>query len=495
MTKKRATVGKRSRREPVFLFVPERLGAAIRKNAILREAAKTASTARFGRVYLVGGSVRDIVMERGGSDADLAVERNVKGFMEEMRRRVGGALFLMDSDTDTYRIVNKRGFTVDASRFKGRNIREDLKKRDFTVNAVCFDVSGKEIEILDPFKGLRDISAGTLAPVSLRIFDDDPLRLLRAYRFTVTHGFGQGASLKALIKKKAVLVGNASGERKRDELVKMFSEPGASAAIREMFSTGVMEALAPELAAWGKLRGYDIIGHSLSVMDKADEFISSDKFARAGTKLGKFFTSEFTPGISGASVFRLAAFLHDAGKPLTMKRESGRLRFIGHDRVGEKLVKGLLKRLCFPSKVVRAVAALTREHHRTFVYADIKKPSNRVKAHFIKAAEVKGIQDAPLMLLGLALCDARATRGSESSGLKRAVAGFFKFNASVRTKSVKPLFSGKDVMRLFAIEEGPLVGAVLREVERAVMAGDVTGKRDAAAYVRKWLGERGSSRG
>lgn len=448
-------------------------------------------------VWLVGGVLRNLALGlTAAPDYDFVTSGgDIESLCRAIAGKTGGTSFLLDKETLSYRVVTESGgraVTLDFSPVKG-DISSDLLLRDFTVNSMAVDLEnifegGASLAVLDPSGGTLDASKRLLKATSIGVFDDDPLRSLRAVRLALRYGLGIAPDTLKLIKEKSGLLERSSAERKRDELAAVFSTPGTAEAIRLMYSTGIIEEVLPGAAGWGDIDGYALLGHSLKTLEAAEAILRDPGavFPGFAPALGEHFSDASGP-VGTGTVFKLAAFLHDYGKPACLKREGGRLKFTGHDSAGAALVKEALLKLKFSRKTSSEVASLVKDHHRVFNLATLREPSVKARAHFFRAAG----GSTGLTLLCLAVADARATRGSDDAELVRLAQEMLDFYYGVYIKKrPRPLLTGGEIMSRFGVTEGPLVGEALREVSEGVERGGVKSKKDALKLVERLLAGR-----
>lgn len=459
---------------------------------IVRAASGESDTA----VWLVGGVLRNLALGRPpAQDYDFVTAGgDISGFCESIAAGTGGSAFLLDRETLSYRIVANvvnKTFSLDFSPVK-ESILNDLSLRDFTVNSLAVDL--KDIfesarpAVIDPSGGVKDAEALLLRVVSKEVFDADPLRVLRAVRLSQQYGLRINTETFALMKEKAALLESSSAERIRDELIAVFSCRGSSGALRLIYSAGMIGPVLPGAEGWADVDGYGLLEHSLKTLDAAESLLDGlgGTFPAYGGRLTEHFASKIGV-IEMKTVFKLAAFLHDFGKPTSMTREGGRLRFTGHDSAGGALVKQALLGLKFSRKAAGEVAGLVKNHHRVFDLAKLTEPSHRAKAHLFRASGgASGVT-----LLCLAAADARATRGADDSGLLRLVDDMLGFYYTVYLKK-KPavIFTGNEVMKRFGIPEGPLVGEILKKISEGVEKGEIRNKKEAVVFAEGFLGGR-----
>lgn len=482
---------------PAFSFLG--VVSGLKRDEVVKEAY-AASGSVANEVFLAGGILRNAALsEPLSNDYDFVVSGGAgqaASLAKRLAARLKGSAFLLDAETGVYRVVVKRRagpVTVDVAPFKGATLKHDLKARDFTVNALAVGLRGIFAggpEVIDPCEGLKDARLRVLRAVSGKAFDDDPLRTLRAVRLSQHYGLRIDRLTGVMIKKKSYLLSKVSAERIRDELLIIFALPGSARAVERMYALGMAKAALPEFAGWKSVDGYGLLKHSLKTLAEAERLIAglSEKTFPSGAheRLAKHFNSGIG-AVKRTAAFKMAAFLHDAGKATTITRSGSVLRFTGHDRDGGVIVSSALKRLRFSGKAVRAVAGLSANHHRVFMFAGLKSPGKRAMEHLIGAAE-KYCQGGAIDMILLSLADARATRGSEDKRLLAAVRDLLAFYlGAYKKKKPRPVLNGREIMRAFDIGEGRLVGEIMRLVAQGVQAGTVSGKKDAVAYVKERL--------
>jgi tRNA nucleotidyltransferase/poly(A) polymerase len=418
-------------------------------------------------------------------------------------------------------------YFIDFATMQGETLDTDLAGRDFTVNAMAMDVqdTGPEREIYDPFDGRQDLESGVLKAVSHAVFRDDAVRLLRAVRFKAELALEVEETTERLIARDASRISGVSAERVRDELCKILAVGDSEKHLRYLDYLGILSHLLHELE---DLRGVeqplphheDAFQHSLCSVAAMDWVIRAVECAARGQELPitegwgspegvhKFFRAAVGPFARQVAehlsedlvaergrllVLRLAALLHDVGKANTARvGENGRIRYFGHADEGAGLAAGVLRRLHFGNREVRLVRTIVRQHMRPLQLAKLPKISDRAVYRFFR--ETRG---AGLDVLLVALADTLTLvhegqnldqweRICETVGL--LLRGYYeRYDQIIEPE---PLLDGSDLLERFAIEPGPEVGKILRELHEAQAAGQVSTREQALQLAEALLSER-----
>ena len=358
------------------LVDPGKLPAAVAQLAAspALQVVLSLAQARGVQVYLVGGTVRELA--RGGRtpDLDLAVSGHTLELARDLARALAGTYVLLDEQERTARVVAGPD-TLDLAEFRGPTLEEDLRGRDFTINAMALDlaalVAGEALELIDPLGGWTDLAAGRVRMVAADNLADDPLRLLRAYRFAATHGFAITPETAAAIQALAPALARVAGERVHYELFQLLAAPRAAVVLRDMDRTGLLTQVFPELA---DLKGVPQDGyHHLNVFDHSLEAVVQLENVLAAP--GSFFRelaaalTQLAAVPQQAALLKVAALFHDVGKPQVQERRVNpdRYTFYYHERVGVEIFQRAAKRLRFSSAQAKAVTHYITWHMRPFL--------------------------------------------------------------------------------------------------------------------------------
>jgi poly(A) polymerase len=494
---------------PVPMSDEQRRAAA----ALLREQVPAA--AEIGRLFarhgyelaLVGGMIRDVFLGRPSTgDLDLTTDATpeqvlalVDGWADAtwtvgiafgtVGLRKGSSLF----EITTYRSEQYRATSRRPDVQYGRSLEEDLGRRDFTINAMAARLPG--YELVDPFGGLEALREKVLRTPGRPedSFSDDPLRILRAARFAATLGFTVAPQVRAAMIKQAPRLEIVSAERITAELTKLMLTPDPALGIDLLVQTGVADQVLPEVSrlrmeADEHHRHKDVYQHSLTVLRRAIE-------------LEPFY------GLAGDLTVRLAALLHDIGKPKTRSLlPDGRVAFHHHEVVGAKMTRRRLTELRFPNDVVRDVSRLVELHLRFHGYGEGATGSDRgapggsspAEPAWTDSAVRRYVRDAgPLLtrLHVLTRADCTTRNQAKAQRLARAYDGLEQRIAELGEQEelarIRPELDGNDIMQILGLTPGPLVGEAYGFMLELRIARGPIGREQATQELLRWAAEEG----
>ncbi len=463
--------------------------------------------------YVVGGTVRDVLLRRACHDVDLAVTGDALAWSRGVAASLGGHFVLLDDEHDVARIVLPAGRAdavahIDVAALQG-DLDADLRRRDFTVDALAVPTGGTEV--IDRCGGLADLDARLVRMTAPAVLDADPLRLLRGARIAAELRFAVEDATAAAIRARAARVNEAAAERRRDELARIFALDDACGAVRLLGALGLLDALLPEVGAGRGVEqswhAYDVFEHGVRAVEAMDVLLAAARPAHDGAwmwdalwrilawcadDLRAYLAEEISEGRSRASLLKIAALLHDVAKPQTRSVDpDGRTRFFGHADAGAEVARKIMRRLRFSSREVAFVALLVEEHLRPVQLAQVgEAPTRRALYHFHR-----DLGDAAPAVLLLALADAAAARGPEMTREGWAGQAMYMNSVLVRSREEEGilapprLLTGHDIMSALGIEGGPEVGRLLEALREAQAAGEVHDRDEALAFVKNAAGE------
>jgi putative nucleotidyltransferase with HDIG domain len=466
------------------------------------EALETARRALAGApAWIVGGAVRDRLMGRQTADVDVVVAGDPAAAARAAADAAGrAACFALSEEFGSWRVsARDRSWQLDFEPLRGSGIEEDLRLRDFTVNAIAEPLAGGDP--IDPLGGTADLAARRLRVAGPDAFAADPLRVLRLVRLAVELGFSAEASTAAAARAQARALAAVSAERVFMELRRILAAPAARRGLELLGELGAADVVLPELE---RLRGVeqsryhhlDVYEHTLTVLDGAVAL--SEPAARAPElqelldsepRLGELLAEPLADEMTRAEALRWGALLHDAAKPATRAvRPDGRVTFIGHDVLGAQLAREVLGRLRASERLRAHVAALVRHHLRLgFLVHEPQPLSRRTVFAYMRACEPVEV-DVTL----LSVVDRLATRGA---GADDSIAAHLALAHTVLADALewrdqgapRPPLRGDELARELGIPEGPRLGELLEALAAAQYAGELSGRESALAHARGLL--------
>jgi len=467
--------------------------------------------------YLVGGLVRDLLLDRQTADIDVAVGSDALEVAARVAAALGGKFVPLDRANRIGRVVLVESETggqqrnIDFATFDG-DIEQDLGRRDFTIDALAIDLSqlGKAapIRLIDPGSGRHDLGLRLVRALNETVFISDAARLLRAVRLAGELGFAIDNGTESLIRRDAHLVSRVAGERVREELVRLLALPGAGKFLFYLDCLHLLTALFPELAltkgvVQPREHRWDVFEHSLKTVEAVEFLLRQGSWQHAGSEvlsgvpwsavLAQHFAGEVSSGSTRGSLLKLAALLHDIAKPQTRTTEAGgRIRFLSHAREGATIAASILERLRFSAREVKLVETVIRHHLRPGQMSQDGAPTRRAIYRYFRDTGEAGMD-----ILYLSLADHLATRGVElDPGHWRRHVEVVEYALSQYCqKETRPpkLVDGHDIINIFGLSPGPKIGEILEAVREAQAAGEITTREQGLAFVARWLGSPGKS--
>ena len=454
---------------------------------LFRELGRRFTEAGF-ELALVGGPVRDAFLGRKAPDLDFTTSaepddiiRVLKGYADthwDIGREFGtiGARI----GDDTVEITTYRADTYDPDSRKplvafGQNLNDDLFRRDFTINSMALRLPDKTF--VDPFNGLKDLLGGVIrTPGAPEVsFGDDPLRMMRGARFASQLGFEIEPETFAAMTSMADRIQIISAERVHDELVKLLLGKHPRLGLQALVDSGLAELVLPELPA---LRlevdehhhHKDVYEHTLRVVEQAISY-------------------EADYGLEGDIVLRLAALLHDIGKPATRRLEAGGgVTFHQHDLVGARLAKKRLQALRFDNDTIRDVSRLIELHLRFFGYGEQAWSDSAVRRY------VRDAGDLLPRLHALTRSDVTTRNQRKADRLAHAYDDLEQRIATLREQeemdAIRPDLSGEDIMRILGLKPGREVGEARAFLLELRLDEGAIGAEEAEKRLLAWWSSR-----
>jgi poly(A) polymerase len=452
---------------------------------LLRELGELFKKSNF-EISLVGGPVRDALLGRSVKDLDFTtnaraadIQKILKPWAEHIwdvgikfgtvgAKRDGYALEITTYRTEVYDPTSRKPQVN-----FGDSLIEDLQRRDFTINAVALKLP--DFEIVDPHDGITDLINNKLTtPIDPEtLFSEDPLRMLRAARFIAKLNLIVDPTIVAAVKKLKERLQVVSKERISDELTKLLLLDSPSAGLEFLVETELAEQFLPELPAL-KLevdehhRHKDVYQHTLIVLEQVIELEKSHK-----------------PTTEPDLVLRLAALLHDIGKPRTRKFEAeGRVSFHHHEVVGARMTKKRLQELRFSKELISDVAKLVELHLRFHGYGTGQWTDSAVRRY------VRDAGDLLVKLHKLTRADSTTRNQKKAEELQKNYdqleARIEELSKAEELASIRPDLDGQEIMQILNLPPGPLVGKAYEYLLELRLENGPISKDAAKAELLTW---------
>jgi poly(A) polymerase len=429
-------------------------------------------------LYLVGGTVRDLALRRDfDTDLDFCTDA-LPDQIHAIVRPIADAVWLQGIEYGTVgAIISRRRVEITTFRTERyrpgsrhpnvafeSDIKVDLSRRDFTINAMAIRLP--EREPIDPFDGLRDLKARVIrTPMDPEVsFNDDPLRMLRAFRFASQLEFEIDTSVLEAIAHLKEKLSTISAERIREELARMLTGPAPGRALALADGTGITDLFLPELGAL-KLeqdpvhRHKDVFAHTLAVVERTEPDL----------------------------ILRLGALLHDIGKPKTRRIGPEGVSFHHHEVVGADMARERLRALRFPNEVVNAVEQLIRLHHRFHTYR-LGWTDSAVRRYVRDAGSLLGQLNHLVRADCTTRDQAKAARLAERMDeLEKRIQDLA---AQEELDRIRPDLDGKQVMAYLGTAPGPVIGEALEMLLEARLEEGPLGTDEGFRRLDAWARDR-----
>ncbi len=459
----------------------------------------TALTNKLGSyfVYLVGGMVRDYLIQNNFNyqkikdkeipDFDLVVfgcsdlENKVRSIANENN----SAFIILDSENQIYRIVNvAEKWQADFCGPRGKNIDEDLKKRDFTINAIAYDLQQKKL--IDPLSGQKDLEAKILKAISLENLKADALRVLRAFRLKAKFNLKLEIETCNMLIEAFKLIDSIALERISAEIWGLLESENCFVTLKEFRDLGFFEKIFPEFLPQKEVPSNDF--HHLPLWEHTFELINQyENFVKPQlpTECLSFIQNNQVNYISWEAIIKMSCLLHDIAKPRTWEIIKGKHTFYNHDNLGAEMALELGKRMHWPKAVTQNLSILVKYHLRPFHIAPIgSEPTEKAFRRFFRK-----LDDNFYPLIALAWADLLSTRGPAISEEMIKNSELRLLNLCANYKEFKkqeikydPLLAGEDLKKAIELSKLPpskLIKDILKELQDLQMDNEVQTSQQA----------------
>ena len=438
-------------------------------------------------IYLVGGAVRDFVTGKKTFDRDLIVcDEDAKTFAQKLAEILDAVYVPLDETNRIYRLVlaDKQN-DIDITNPVENSLLKDLERRDLSINAVAVNIRTQEIS--DPYNGLADIENKKINLVKESNFTDDPLRLLRVFRFQSTLGFDVSDEIKNIVKKYGGLISKPAIERVIYELVKLFGGAKADAALLLMDECGLLERIFPFVKELKQVppnphHHLDLFHHSVEVVRQIQNI-----YDNSSDDVKEHMDMVDFGGFPRLAHLKFAGFMHDIGKFSTWAIIDGRHRFIKHDDVGAKIAEHFLKDMHFSNKQVTYLKEMIKYHIYPSSVMASPEITDKIMMRFVRR-----MTDNAIDVIILAMADRLSAQGPEITlqitknnidSLSRLMNFYLEKRSTLEPLPV--LLDGNEIMKILNIKPSKKLGKIVDALHDAQLNGDVTTHAQAVNFIKK----------
>uniref|UniRef100_A0A832DDX3 HD domain-containing protein n=1 Tax=Ignavibacterium album TaxID=591197 RepID=A0A832DDX3_9BACT len=438
----------------------------------ITEAAKESGI----EVFLVGGVVRDLILKRDRSDLDFLVIGDSLKFAEKVANKIGiqkvtkfrnfgTAHFIYENYDIEFVGARKESYNRDSRKpiVEDGTFEDDIKRRDFTINAMAISLNDKNFgELIDIFNGYNDLQSKLIkTPLDpFQTFDDDPLRIMRAFRFAAQLEFQVDESIMKAAKEMKERLRIVSQERITDEFLKILSAPKPSIGFKLLYDSEVLQIIFPEI-------------HNLAGVDQRQDYHHKDVFLH---------TLIVVDNISQATEnlwLRFAALVHDIAKPQTKKFVEGiGWTFHGHEELGARMMKNIFHRMKLPMNKLEYVEKLVRLHLRPIALAKEEVTDSAIRRLIVQAGD--DLQDL------ITLCRADITSKNPQK-VEKYLANYEAVMQKVlevrekdRLRAFQSPVRGDEIMKICNLKPSKKVGEIKKAIEDAILDGIIENSYEAA---------------
>jgi len=441
-------------------------------------------------VYIVGGSIRDLMCDRTPFDYDLVVQGDPASFAKRLASKTSGRFVELGKHGQTMRRVITKDLLFDIMPLNGATIEEDLLQRDFTINAMAVAVSSGSL--IDQLGGRQDLTSKKIRMVSLDVFRKDPLRLIRAYRMAAAFDFSIDTDTQRVLAQDAHLISRSAGERVREEFFKILQCAGSHVYLADMARSGLLFNVFPELLALKNCRLPGAHPHSL-FEQTIDSYHGLEELLNAGIQLRKVSDDRLFQDVDAtrATLLKWAILFHDVGIPTTQTLTEGKIiHFYSHAFKSAAMARKICQRLRFSRRQADPIGLILTNHLQPFVLfqAQQKKiPFQRAFTRFF----MKCRDLTPDVLLH-ALAEFMGKKDTQDPELR-------EFSDFIRTliqnyysvlqprASLPPPLTGNDLINEFGLKPSAEFKRILKRIEEKRLTQQVLTRHQALKLVEELI--------
>lgn len=438
-------------------------------------------------VFIVGGSIRDLLLGRKPMDYDLAVKEDPAAFARQLAARIDGHMVQFGQHGHTVLRVIGRDYFFDILPLNGSTIEEDLLQRDFTINAMALEVASGNL--IDPVGGRQDLAARKVRMVAGDVFQKDSVRLVRAYRMAASFEFIIDPDTETAIIRDADLITRSAAERTREEFFKILESGRSHAQFGRMADSGLLFSVFPELQV---LKNYHLPDHQPTIL--WDQTLASygqlENLCAPGRQTqslaaGRLFEAA---DIARSSLLKWSALFHSIGKPATLG--AGALQFSGYAAKSAVLARTICQRLKFSRQQTDQIQLIVEHHCRPFFLFKAWQKKAPISRAFVRFFLKCGDLSPDILRLALAICEGRRSpKGpADLEFAEFILARIEEYDTVLQPRAaLPPPLNGNDLIREFGLKPSAEFKRILQYIEQERLARRSLTREQALELVHNLL--------
>lgn len=466
------------------------------------------------KIFLVGGAVRDAILSNPLKDLDFVINTGSMALARCVQRAMNGESFTLDDERHSARVILERGketeLILDFVVFTGEDLLEDLKQRDFTMNAMAVDLDAVDT-LIDPLNGLESLSAKDLRVADEGSIRSDPLRAIRAMRLSHALDFSIELSTLEKIRQSASGLEQVAGERVRDELFKLLALPGAAGSIEQLEELGLITYILPDteqlrLFPRAAPHVHDLWHHTLALVGHLESLLGyilggempANPYLRQGCEqltpwrkeLAEHFRTPIQAGRSRMALLYVGVVYHDVGKPITMKTDAdGSVHFYQHPQHAEDSINKVGARLALSNAELDYLRKLVRNHMRIHTLTSGGEITDRAIYRYFQELGAYGVDLALLSMADTLAAKEEFLNLEDWQTEVSAGVGMIRAWFERKTEVVEPqrLIDGFELQEVLNLRPGRQLGRLLTAIREAQGAGELLTKPEVLVFARKFL--------
>jgi len=454
-------------------------------------------------VFIVGGYMRDFLLNKKSFDMDICVSKSAENFAKKLAKALDGKFIILDKKNKNYRValLNCSNLKyIDVSQMHGKNIEEDLKKRDFTLNALAVsinDFGNITKNIIDPCKGYNDLKIKTVNAVSEAVFKQDPIRILRCFRIASELNFTISKKTLSLVKKNAGLIKKAVPEMIKNEFFRVLSSNNSVKYIELMDEYGLLENIFPIIKEMKKsarkfyYHPKGLFQHTMLTLDSIEKILNDTGkyFKVSNADLLKHLDVNYSENVNKKNLLKFIALFHDCAKPDCAKKVDGKLRFLDHENIGADKIEVIMQRMKMGKKEIQYAKNIVSSHMRPSNLLKTGTATERAKLRLFRDIG-ENIPD----LLIIALADWHSYKNlkvyskkileMQQNKVSKFIDDYFETSKKI---SEPKIIDGNILMKKLSLKPGKIIGELLKIIKEKQNKGLISTEKEALLFAKSKL--------